>query len=352
MTLGTRSDSGKVHRRPRVQRMVRRAWQWTSAIVITAVVSLLLVHGMVAAKLSTTDAIRGMFFLTAIGLAGVTSVGFLVVRLLVLPRSGDDPTALDLWNELEELGDRVEDLERSNRELSEFAHVASHDLKEPLQMVQGSLQLLERRSHDWMEERSRELVEQAVDGTKRMADLIDGLLAYARAGAGVPDVGRVPVQEVVDEALESLSVKIEETDARVETGQLPTVAGDRVGLIQVFQNLIGNAIKFSREDVRPRVSITAEREGDEWRIDVEDNGIGFDPEDAPALFEAFERGEDTGSIEGSGVGLSVVDRVVRSHGGSVEASSVPGEGSTFSVRLPVSDGERGKTLQQRSEELI
>ncbi len=225
------------------------------------------------------------------------------------------------------------ELERSNTELQQFAYVASHDLKEPLRMIDGYLKLLDRKYSAMLDERAKRYIGFASAGTSRMQSIIDDLLEYSRVSTRARAFEHIDSQAALAEALENLSVLIRESGARIEAGPLPAVTADPVQLSQVFQNLIANAVKFRHPERPPLVRVSAiEREG-EWLFSVEDNGIGIEPEYSEKVFEIFQRahGKD---IPGTGIGLAICKRVVERHGGSIWVESEPGSGSIFYFTIP------------------
>jgi PAS domain S-box-containing protein len=210
----------------------------------------------------------------------------------------------------------LEELERSNAELEQFAHVASHDLSEPLRVVSGFVSLLQRRYEGRLDEDADRFIEAAVSGVDRMQALIDALLAYSRVGSGDLSAADVAAGEAAQSALDVLAARIEETGAQVHLGALPTVHGDAVLLERVFQNLVANALKF-RGAERPEVQIGAEPgEDGTWVFHVRDNGEGIPPEHAERVFGMFQRlhGRET---PGTGIGLSITRRIVERHGGRI-----------------------------------
>jgi PAS domain S-box-containing protein len=229
------------------------------------------------------------------------------------------------------------DLERSNRDLEQFAYAVSHDLQEPLRVVKSYLRLLEDRYSDQLESKAEEYVDHAVDGAERMQEMIGALLDLSRVGTQGDDPAPADAEEILKRVLGSLERAIEDAGAEVTHGQLPTVMADEAQLAQVFQNLIANAIKFRKEDVPPRVHVSAEREGDEWVFSVADNGIGIDPDQAERIFEVFQRLHTEEEYSGLGIGLALCRRIVERHGGRIWVESEPGEGSTFTFTLPTRD---------------
>jgi light-regulated signal transduction histidine kinase (bacteriophytochrome) len=226
-------------------------------------------------------------------------------------------------------------LKRSNEELEQFAYVISHDLREPARMVKSYLELLESRYQGQLDEKADMFINHAVDGAERMQEMINALLDLSRIGTRGEEPAPTDAEAVLKRTLNVLERAIEETEADVTHDPLPTVMADKAQLAQVFQNLVANAIKFRREDVPPRVHISAEREDDEWVFSVADNGIGIDPEQADRIFQIFQRLHTREEYEGTGIGLALCKRIVERHGGRIWVESKPGEGSTFTFTLPV-----------------
>lgn len=233
-----------------------------------------------------------------------------------------------------ELHQAVRELARSNEELQQFAYVASHDLQEPLRMVASYLQLIERRYKDRLDADANEFIHFAVDGATRMQSLINDLLAYSRVGTRPKAFVPIDLNEIVRQAKHHLEVTIREQGAEVNTAPLPTVMGEMNQLVQLFQNLIGNAIKFHSAQP-PRVQINAEQVGLEWQISVKDNGIGFDPQFAERIFVIFQRLFTRTEYPGTGIGLAICKRIVERHGGRIWAESQAGNGATFFFTFPV-----------------
>jgi signal transduction histidine kinase len=243
----------------------------------------------------------------------------------------------------DELEHRALELQRSNAELEQFAYVASHDLQEPLRKVASFCQMLERRYADQLDDRAREYIAFAVDGAKRMQDLINDLLAFSRVGRVGAGHREVPLGALLDGVRRDLGAAIEETGARVEVGDMPTVNGDPTLLAVVFRNLIGNAIKF-RGDEPPRVVVSAARDGSVWDITVADNGIGIEPEYAERIFVIFQRLHTRDAYEGTGIGLALCRKIVEHHGGRIWlAAPGNGAGATFRFTLPSQIDEEEET---------
>jgi PAS domain S-box-containing protein len=225
------------------------------------------------------------------------------------------------------------DLARSNAELEQFAYVASHDLQEPLRMVVGYVQLLEKRLAGKLDADTREFMGFAVDGALRMQNLIDDILAYSRVSSRGRPLAPVDSAAALREALDALASPIAETGAEVKAQSLPIVMADRTQLVQLFQNLISNAIKFCK-DHAPRVQVEATHETTRWRFAVTDNGIGIAPEYRGQLFVIFKRLHARREYPGTGIGLAICKRIIERHGGEIGIESAPGGGSVFWFTLP------------------
>jgi signal transduction histidine kinase len=233
------------------------------------------------------------------------------------------------------LTSRNAQLQRSNAELEAFAYAASHDLSEPLRMVTSYLRLLQRRHAEGLDEEALTLISYSVGGMERMRALIDALLDFSRAGRAPLTLRDVDTRAVVEVTLQGLQPRIDETQGTVQVGHLPHVHADPVQLGRVFQNLIANGLKFARPDVPPVVRVAAAREDEAWRFDVEDNGIGIDPEQGERIFEMFHRLHSRDRYDGTGLGLALCERVVERHGGRIWVQPTGnGSGSRFSFTIP------------------
>jgi PAS domain S-box-containing protein len=228
----------------------------------------------------------------------------------------------------ERLQSMFEDLERSNKELEQFAYVASHDLQEPLRMVSSYSQLLAQRYENQLDDKAKKYIHYAVDGAVRMQRLINDLLRYSRVSTQGKTFAVIDSQAALGEALLNLAIAIEESRAIVVNDDLPTVCTYAIQLSLLFQNLIGNAIKFRGTDL-PRIYISACDLGCEWRFAVKDNGIGIDAQYAEKVFMIFQRLHTRAEYPGTGIGLAICKRIVERHGGRIWFESEPGFGSAF-----------------------
>jgi len=227
---------------------------------------------------------------------------------------------------------RSQALARSNEELGRFAYVVSHDLQEPLRMMSAYASLLAKRYRGRLDADADEFIGFMVDGAARMKALIDEILAYSRVGTRGLRLQAVPAEEPLAAALANLRVPLDEASARVEREALPAVVADPTQLAQVFQNLVGNALKF-RSQAPPAIRVSAVRQEDRWRFAVQDNGIGIPAGDLQRVFEVFQRLHGRDAIPGHGVGLAICKKVIERHGGTIWAESAPGQGTTIYFTL-------------------
>ena len=262
--------------------------------------------------------------------------------LLVMPLAGFGVWASwklvreqrDLVSARQALEDTVAELKRSNADLQQFAYVASHDLQEPLRMVSSYTQLLARRYRGKLDSDADEFIGYAVDGANRMQTLIKDLLAYSRVTAQGKVFERVDCNGLLEEVLSNLRVADEQNRAVVTHDPLPTVMADRGQLGQLFQNLIGNAIKFRGEEP-PQIHVSAEQRTGEWLFSVRDNGIGVGPQYAERIFIIFQRLHNREEYPGTGIGLAICKKIVERHGGRIWVVSHTGRGATFHFTLPI-----------------
>lgn len=235
----------------------------------------------------------------------------------------------------EALGEKATALERSNQELEQFAYVASHDLREPLRMVTSYMSLLERRYAERLGEDAREFIGYAREGALRMDRLILDLLEYSRVGRTGGGMGPLSGADVVTRAVANLAIAIDEAQAEVQIpDQFPQLHGHQEELTRLFQNIIGNAIKYRRDGEHPLVRVTCEQREDAYLFAISDNGIGIAPEYAERVFQIFQRLHTRDQYEGTGIGLAICKKIVERHGGRLWLASAPSEGSTFFFTLP------------------
>jgi two-component system sensor kinase FixL len=248
------------------------------------------------------------------------------------------------------------ELERSNRDLEQFAYVASHDLQEPLRKIRAFGDRLEVKCKDLLDETAQECVSRMQNAAERMQELIEGLLTLSRITRRAHDFVQVDLGEIVQQVVCDLEAQIERVQGRVEVAKLPTIQADPLQIRQLLQNLIANALKFHRPDEPPHVKIDARyvlpREQrhsrkslaeERCRITVEDNGIGFDQQYAERIFGIFQRLHPRDVYEGTGIGLAICRRIVEYHGGQISVQSTPGKGSTFEVLLPVAQAGKKRS---------
>ena len=233
----------------------------------------------------------------------------------------------------DELQVKARELERSNEELQQFAYVASHDLQEPLRMVSSYTQLLGRRYGDRLDGDAREFMEFIVDGSARMKQLIEDLLTYSRVGTRGRELAPSSSGAALEKALANLRAAQEASGAEVTHDEMPEVLADGAQLTQLFQNLVGNAMKFRGEE-RPRVHVGVQSREKVWVFTVRDNGIGLDPQYADRIFMMFQRLHNKTEYPGTGIGLAICKKIVERHGGHIWVESKPGEGATFGFTLP------------------
>jgi len=222
---------------------------------------------------------------------------------------------------------------RSNMELERFAYIASHDLQEPLRTVQSYLQLLTRRYGEKLDKDAREFINYAVEGAKRMRELIQDLLSYARLSSRTKPFEPTELGRVLTDVSAALRTAVHESGAQLHWGQLPTLAVDRSQIAQLLQNLISNALKFRSKTAAPVVTISAEPVGRAWRFAVQDNGIGIDPAYNEKVFEIFQRLHSREAYAGTGMGLAICKKIVERHGGRIWVDSRVGQGATFYFTL-------------------
>jgi two-component system, chemotaxis family, sensor kinase Cph1 len=232
-----------------------------------------------------------------------------------------------------DLARKVEELARCNAELEQFAYVASHDLQEPLRMVASYTQLLSERYRGKLDESADKFIDYASEGAMRMQAMIRDLLAFSRVGRLGVACERVDCNAVMDEVLHSLSRVIQESGALVTYGELPVIWSCRSQIQQVFQNLVGNALKFRQQT--PAITVTAEKSVNDWLFGVKDNGIGIAPEYFDKIFVVFQRLHSRTEYTGNGIGLAICKKIVERYGGRLWVESQIGQGSTFNFTVPI-----------------
>jgi light-regulated signal transduction histidine kinase (bacteriophytochrome) len=231
------------------------------------------------------------------------------------------------------LAKKVEELARSNRDLEQFAYVASHDLQEPLRMVSAYTQLLGERYRGQLDEQADKYIHYAIDGATRMQDLIHDLLRFSRVGRQEMVIQSTDSRVVVEQAITNLKALIEETASTVICGTLPVLMANGPQLEQVVQNLIGNAIKF-RDGAIPIIEISAELKSGTWIFSVSDNGIGIAPEHSEVIFSLFQRLHTRAEYSGNGIGLAICKKIIEQHGGTIWLGNHSGPGCTFNFSIP------------------
>jgi len=233
----------------------------------------------------------------------------------------------------DELQETLIKLKRSNSELEQFAYVASHDLQEPLRMISSFLQLLQMRYSGQLDSDADEFINFAVEGAKRMQNLIQDLLAYSRVTTKGNEFKDIKMEEALEQALVNLKMSIEENNANITHDPLPIITADYSQMIQLLQNLIGNSIKY-RSDKIPEIHISAQEKDNDWIFSVEDNGIGIDPQYSDQVFQIFKRLHTNEEYKGTGIGLAITKRIIERHNGNIWVESEPGKGSTFHFTIP------------------
>lgn len=235
------------------------------------------------------------------------------------------------------LNETMAELERSNQELEQFAYVASHDLKEPLRMIFSYLELLEKRYVGKLDDRADEYIKFAIDGAHRMQRLIKDLLEYSKVCTCGKELNSTNTEDILNQVLSDLGLMISDSGAKVTHDSLPLIKADSIQMGQVFQNLVGNAIKFNSKN-SPQVHVSVEKLENEWLFSVRDNGIGMNPEFQKRAFKIFERGDTQAKYQGTGIGLAVVKHIVERHNGRIWFESKPGLGTTFYFTIPEKEG--------------
>ncbi|MFJ3187383.1 sensor histidine kinase [Streptomyces halstedii] len=317
----------------------RVLWALVAGSVLAVVVLSLLLHRIVGRPLNAlataSGAVRSGAFGNRIEVHGPSDVRAVAAAVEDMRRR----LAAELAESQERetlLAEQTGELRRSNSELEQFAYVASHDLQEPLRKVASFCQLLEKRYGTELDDRGKQYIAFAVDGAKRMQVLINDLLTFSRVGRVQESWKPVDLDRSLDRALGNLTLAVEDAGATVvRENPLPELLGDATTLAMVWQNLIGNAIKFRRPDVPCRITIGCVREGEDWHLTVADNGIGIAPEFSDKVFVIFQRLHARDEYEGTGIGLSLCRKIIEFHGGRIWLDPEPTEGTLIHFTLPV-----------------
>ncbi len=246
---------------------------------------------------------------------------------------------LELFRYQDELERKVIELNRSNYELEQFAHLASHDLQEPLRKLFFYSDLLKKKYSATIDGNGVTILNNMTHAAARMRELIQDLLSYSQLHKQKLAMENVALQGVMDEVVRDLDMIIREKNATIQVGSLPVLTGNRLRLRQLFINLVSNSLKYSKSDVPPEISVTAQRDHNDWVVAVKDNGIGFDPEHNEKIFGLFERLHSRDEFPGTGIGLSICKKIAELHGGTISAHSRKNEYSIFEVRFPVKEAE-------------
>jgi len=233
-----------------------------------------------------------------------------------------------------ELDKIITELKESNEQLERFAYVASHDLQEPLRKVNSFTQLFERRYHDLVDEKGQKYIYYIKDGTLRMQQLISDLLQFSRINTKGDAFKKIHTPEIVQDIKDLFESQLKETNGRIVVGELPDIYGDESQIRQLFQNLVGNAIKFRKIGVDPEINISAEKAGTNWVFKIKDNGIGIDEAYKDRIFVIFQRLHSKEAYEGTGIGLAICQQILKRHGGEISFTSEPGTGTEFFFTIP------------------
>ncbi|MGE5411419.1 MAG: sensor histidine kinase, partial [Clostridiales bacterium] len=229
--------------------------------------------------------------------------------------------------------DALQKLERSNKELEQFAYIASHDLQEPLRMVANYMKLLDQKYKDQLDDKAKQYIYYAVDGSIRMGNLIKDLLKYSKVTSQAKKFERVDLNNIYTEVLNDIQMLVDEKKAKITAAKLPCVYADATQMHQLLQNLVVNAMKF-HSDKTPEVNVCAEKSHNKWIISIKDNGIGIDTNSYDRIFHIFQRLHEKEKYPGTGIGLAICKKIVEHHGGKIWLESEPGKGTTFYFSLP------------------
>lgn len=273
-------------------------------------------------------------FQTAKGLFYVASTAMILYFLIRAHNRTVEQKVRELEQLNCELQAKSETLRAANAEMEQFAFVASHDLQEPLRTISSFLTRLKNQYESKFDEKGKQYFDLVIDGASRMRQIVYDLLNYSLTGKNSNDEEPVSIKETVGDVCRMQQLLIAETGARITTGDLPVIKGGKTAIYQVFQNLIVNAIKYARADVTPEISITSKDCGFYWEISVKDNGIGIDKEYFNKIFIIFQRLHNREQYGGTGMGLTIVKKIIENAGGQIRVQSEPGIGSNFIILLP------------------
>lgn len=237
------------------------------------------------------------------------------------------------------------EMKRSNQELEQFAYVVSHDLQAPLGTIASFAQLLQNRYQDKLDGKALQFIERIITGSLRMQQLIDDLLQYSRVGRMAQVFEPVNCEQVLSQALANLETQINETQALITHDSLPAIAGNSRGLLQLFQNLISNALKYHHTDISPRIHIRVSLKEDMWNFSIQDNGIGIETQHLERIFQIFQRLHSDKEYLGTGIGLAICKKIVELHGGKIWVESCPLQGSTFYFTIPTQKPEDNPLME-------
>jgi signal transduction histidine kinase len=283
-----------------------------------------------------------------VGLLMVVLTGVLTLREVAERTKANEILEQRVEQRTAELNTTNAALRHSNRELEQFASVASHDLQEPLRKIEAFGDRLKGQARDNLDDQGRDYLDRILTSASRMRTLINDLLSFSRIATRAQPFARISLDKIADEVVSDLEGRVQQVNGRVDLGELPEIEADPTQVRQLLQNLIGNALKFRKPDVNPVVSVTsvvATRENEEpvCELTVRDNGIGFEEVYLDRIFEVFQRLHGRNEYEGTGIGLAICRKIAERHHGTITARSQPGEGSTFVVTLPVRQNSEEQT---------
>jgi light-regulated signal transduction histidine kinase (bacteriophytochrome) len=237
--------------------------------------------------------------------------------------------------QLDEISELTEALKRSNSELEQFAYIASHDLQEPMRMIGQNAKRLEKHLGNQLNEKAKKYLDFVIEGTSRMQKLVEDWLDYSKVNSKPLEFRAVDLNKVFSIVKQDLEIKIKENNASIKVDHLPTVQGDSMLLVRVFENLLSNAIKYRRKDADPVIEVKYEQDNGSHLFSIVDNGIGFDQKYSERVFQLFQRLHSSVDYTGTGLGLTICKKITEQHGGKIWVESRSGVGSTFYIRLPV-----------------